>query len=221
MPESTSGAQISSQDLVKMFGSALDLLSNNKKELNQLDGHNGNHGDNMVQIFDVITSALSDKKDEPVEKSLSHAAKKVRKINSGSAQAYAGNLEEAANLVKGKKLDVTQVATLLTTLLGAGQAAKPEPEPKAADPLGALLGGLLGGGQKEASQDSAPDWGSLLLQGGMAFMQAKQSGDDTLGAGMKALLSASSLGQSEHRQESATLITEGLLSVLPELLKSK
>jgi hypothetical protein len=52
-------------------------------------------------------------------------------------------------------------------------------------------------------------------------MQAKQSGDDTLGAGMKALLSASSLGQAEHRQQSATLITEGLLSVLPELLKSK
>ncbi len=219
MPNSTSGQQIASQDLIKMFGSALELLSNNKKDLNKLDGHNGNHGDNMVQIFDVITSALSDKKDEPVERSLSHAAKQVRKINSGSAQAYAGNLEEAANQVKGNKLDVTQVATLLTTLLGAGQAAKPEPEPKA-DPLGALLGGLLGGGEKETSQE-APDWGSLLLQGGMAFMQAKQSGDDTVGAGMKALLSASSLGQSEHRQQSATLITEGLLSVLPELLKSK
>jgi hypothetical protein len=219
MPESTSGQQIASQDLIKMFGSALELLSNNKKDLNKLDGHNGNHGDNMVQIFDVIKSALSDKKDEPVERSLSHAAKQVRKINSGSAQAYAGNLEEAANQVKGNKLDVAQVATLLTTLLGAGQAAKAEPEQKA-DPLGSLLGGLLGGGEKETSQE-APDWGSLLLQGGMAFMQAKQSGDDTVGAGMKALLSASSLGQSEHRQQSATLITEGLLSVLPELLKSK
>jgi hypothetical protein len=219
MPNSTSGQQIASQDLIKMFGSALELLSNNKKDLNKLDGHNGNHGDNMVQIFDVITNALSDKKDEPVERSLGHAAKQVRKINSGSAQAYAGNLEEAANQVKGNKLDVAQVATLLTTLLGAGQAVKAEPEPKA-DPLGALLGGLLGGGEKESSQE-APDWGSLLLQGGMAFMQAKQSGDDTVGAGMKALLSASSLGQSEHRQQSATLITEGLLSVLPELLKSK
>jgi hypothetical protein len=218
MPESTSGQQISSQDLIKMFGSALQLLSNNKQELNQLDGHNGNHGDNMVQIFDVITSALSDKKNQPVEKSLSHAAKQVRKINSGSAQVYAQNLEEAANEVKGNQLDVTQVATLLTTLLGAGQAAKAAPEPKA-DPLGSLLTGLMGGGEKE--EDASVDWGSLLLQGGMAFMQAKQTGDDTLGAGMKALLSASSLGQAEHRQQSATLITEGLLSVLPELLKSK
>jgi hypothetical protein len=221
MPKSTSGQQIASQDLIKMFGSALEMLSNNRQELNQLDGHNGNHGDNMVQIFDVITNALTDNKDQPVEKSLSRAATQVRKIQSGSAQVYAQNLEEAAEQVKGNKLDLTQVATLLTTLLGAGQAAKAAPEPKA-DPLGSLLSGLIGGGAQEQEQeDKSVDWGSLLMQGGMAFMQAKQTGDDNLGAGMKALLSASSLGQAEHRQQSATLITEGLLSVLPELLKSK
>jgi hypothetical protein len=234
-------------DLGKLFTGALQALSQNQDRLNQLDGTNGDHGDNMVQIFQVAANALSKKKNQPAEKSLAYAAQQVRQLPSGSAQVYANGFENAASTFKGKQIGPQDITTLLSALLsvspkaGVSQTApQAQADPFAsllgglmggqqaqvgnqqqADPLASLLGGLTGGQQAQEGTEQKVDIASMLLSGGLAFLQAKQSGQDSMTAGVQALLSASPLGQVEHRKESATLVTQGILSVLPQLLGAK
>jgi hypothetical protein len=45
-------------DLASLFQSVTQNLIGNKDVLNQADTYNNNHGDNMVEIFRVITQAM-------------------------------------------------------------------------------------------------------------------------------------------------------------------
>jgi len=247
MAKSKTAPLKSGLDLGKLFGGALQALSENRDQLNQMDGMNGDHGDNMVQIFQVAANALSKKKSQPAEKSLAYAAQQVRQLPSGSAQVYASGFENAASTFKGKQIGPQDVTTLLSTLLsvspqagGSQTAQQPQADPFAsllgglmggqqaqagtqpqADPFASLLGGLMGGQQAQEGTEQKADIASMLLQGGLAFLQSKQAGQDTMAAGLQALLSASPLGQVPHRKESASLVTQGILSVLPQLLGAK
>ena len=51
-------------DLASLFGVALKALKSNRQDINQLDGYNGNHGDNMVENMRIITEALQAKRSE-------------------------------------------------------------------------------------------------------------------------------------------------------------
>jgi len=46
-------------DLVQLFGAAAQALAANQSALNQADTLNGDHGDNMVQTFNLITLTMS------------------------------------------------------------------------------------------------------------------------------------------------------------------
>ncbi|MBN2554609.1 MAG: DAK2 domain-containing protein, partial [Anaerolineales bacterium] len=216
------------------------VLSSNQSKLNAMDDYNHDHGDNMVNIFNAATKALSSSSGASISKSLANAAGQVAALPSGSAKTYAQGFTRAAQEFKGKKkLDANDAISLVTALMGS---QKPEPQTAGADALGSLLGaltssqpqqssgagdalgGLLGAltgdapsGQGDDGID-AGDVAGMLLRGGMAFMQAKNTGDDPLSAGVQALLATSSVGDSSHRQESAALVTKGLLAALPALL---
>jgi hypothetical protein len=45
------------------FQTVTQSLAGKKEELNQADTYNNNHGDNMVDIFKVITQAMEQKQD--------------------------------------------------------------------------------------------------------------------------------------------------------------
>jgi len=49
-------------DLAKVFGAVAKTLGENRDSLNQADDYNHDHGDHMVQTFDVITRAMKEKK---------------------------------------------------------------------------------------------------------------------------------------------------------------
>jgi hypothetical protein len=215
-----SQAPSQSLDLANLIGSVLPALTSNQSKLNTLDGHNGNHGDNMVQIFEVASKALGAMKDKPADKAFLHAAKKVRSIPSGSAQAYAQGFDRAAETFSGRSaLNAKDGMGLLGALLGNAQGAQKSAPAPEENPLGDLLGSLLsGGGAQPGQAQSEPDLANMLLKGGLAFLQAKQEGDDTLTAGLEALLSSTAMGQSAHRKQSTSLVMEGLLSALPQLL---
>lgn len=209
-------------DLAQLFNSVAQTLSENQDRLNSMDGYNGDHGTNMFNIFQVASEALTKQQGKPPAKALSYTAKQVRKLPSGSAQVYANGFEQAATQFKGQsQLGANDVTGLLTTLLGLGGAGQaipqsPQPAPQT-NPLAALLGPLTGG----AADSSGADEDTLienLLQGGLAFLQAKQQGEDSVAAGLQALIAASPLGEVQHRQESASLVVTGLLNALPGLL---
>jgi hypothetical protein len=121
---------------------------------------------------------------------------------------------------------------LLGALLGGlAGGEQPQPQQQAAQPaggdlLGSLLGGLTGAGNAQAntgsggSSNSGLDMGDLL-NAGMAFMQAKQSGGSTAAALLQAILAGSGMGNANHRQQSTQLVAGSFLQALGALTGSR
>lgn len=94
----------SSIDLLKLFQTAGKTVGSNRESLNQADEYNHDHGDNMVQIFNVITEAVKAKKSAEPADQLAYASELLRKQSqSGSAQLYSQGLANAARGFRGNR----------------------------------------------------------------------------------------------------------------------
>ena len=198
-------------DLVKLFGTVASSLGDQREHLNQADTYNNDHGDHMVEIFEVITQAMKDKKGADPADQLAYASEILRGKKSGSAQVYAHGLAQAAQQFQGQSVTTDNAGLLLQTLLGGGQAAPAQGG--GGDLLGALLGGLTGGQPGKQGADDGIDVGDLL-NAGLAFMNAKQQGSSNLEAAVNALMSDSPLNETSHRKESGALVANTIMQVL-------
>lgn len=223
----TSKSKAGGMDLASIFNVATQALSANQGALNNADEQNHDHGDNMVQVFNMISQVMSRNKNAPPAQQLSQASQYLAQNGkSGSAQAYSQGLANAAQQFQGQSAVTPDNAMLLIQSLLGGAQPQQQQQP-GADLLGSLLGGggsaspggdllgtLLGGAQPaqggQQGQDNGLDVGDLL-NAGMAFMNAKQSGQSTLQAGLNALIAAGPLGQRPHRQQSGQLVANALL----------
>lgn len=217
-------------DLAKLFGSVAKTMVQNQSSLNKADTYNHDHGDNMVQIFEVITQAMKEKSDASPADQLAYASQILRqKSQSGSAQLYAEGLSDAAAEFTGKKSITTDTAmTLVKTLLGAQgtvAANNTQSQGGAGDLLGSLLGGLTGAQDTTAAADQSNPLSQIdigdLLNAGMAFAQTKQSGGSNLDAIMNAVVSSSKMSDSEHRSQSGTLVANTLMQVVSQMAAKK
>lgn len=226
-------ARPGAMDLSSLFNVAAQALAANQSSLNQADADNHNHGDNMVQAFNLITQALGSQQSASPSQQLTHASQYLSQhAASGSAQAYSQGLSQAAQQLQGQQTVTPENAMMLVqSLLGGGQ------QPPAAQEGGDLLGALLGGGQ--SSQGGADLLGALLgggqapqpsqgqdgldlgdvLNAGMAFMNARQQGQNNLQAGLAALMAAGPLGQKPHRQQSGQVVANALLQAISGMNK--
>lgn len=194
----------STTDLGNLFGAALQALSDNRQQLNTMDGHNGNHGDNMVHNLKLIADTLAADQAQPPAKALNHAAGILKQNGrGGTSQYYAQGLSEAAARFQGQSsLNQNDVMSLIQSMLGAvpahggpqaqaGQSPRIKPQelkPQAQqpdNPLGDLLGMVTGqAGPQTANQPQAADLlGSLL--GGMGGQTQQPQGpasNDLLGS---------------------------------------
>jgi hypothetical protein len=200
-------------DLASIFQTVTQSLAGKQAELNQADDYNNNHGDNMVEIFRVITQAMEEKQGAAPSDQLAYASQLLKRQESGSAQVYSQNLLQASRDFKGKDVTSDNAFGLIQALLGAGQAAQAEQPEGSGDLLGNLLGGLLGGGESDEGGLDAAD----LLSAGMTFLQSKQEGDSDIEALADAFISTSPLAQSSHRAQSGAVVANTLLSVLGSL----
>jgi hypothetical protein len=217
-------------DLGKLFGSVAKTMMQNQTTLNQADTYNHDHGDNMVQTFEVITQAMKEKKGASPADQLAYASQLLRnQSQSGSAQIYADGLSNAASQFQGqKKITPDTAMTLIQTLLGAQQSVPAESAPNlgvGGDILGSLLGGLTGAqqansGSTQGGQMPQIDIGQLL-NAGMAFAQAKQAGGSNLDAIVNAVVGSSKLGGTEHRAQSGALVASTLMQVLGQMTAKK
>ncbi len=219
-------------DLINLFGSVAKTLTQNQTALNEADTYNHDHGDNMVQIFDLITKAMQEKKSAPASDQLAHAAAVLgTQAGSGSAKLYAEGLKDAAAQFTGQKsISAENGMQLVQTLLGAANtltqgAATSGNASGGADLLGSLLGGLAGaaGGESaQAGENAAPsiDLGDIL-NAGAAFMQTKQSGGSNLDAIVNALVSGSKVGNQDYRAQSGTLVANTLMQVISQMAAAK
>jgi hypothetical protein len=223
----------STADLASSFGAALGALRDNRTQVNQLDGFNGNHGDNMVHNVGVIQKALQSNAAQPPSAALQAAAKRLQtQGRGGTSQYYARGLSQAASQLSGQSaLNNNDVMTLVQSVLGAvpaqsnGQAANAAPAQSGADSvLGALLGMAGGGGQP--GQSGAQPTNSLglddVIRAGESFVQAKQAGSDNMTAITQAAMSGL-MGSQPLQSGSPQAAAGGLLaqSVLGALLGRK
>ena len=198
-------------DLSALFNVVAQTLAENQSSLNQADTENQNHGDNMVQAFNMIAQSMSNQRGQAPSTQLRHASQYLaQNAQSGSGQVYAQGLAQAAQQFRGQKAVTPDNAMLLIqSLLGGGQQAAPQMG-------GDLLGSLLGGQQSQAAGGGLSDGIDVgdLLNAGMAFMNAKQQGQDNLQAALSALMSAGPMAQKPHRQQSGQVVANALLQAI-------
>lgn len=231
-------------DLQSLFKQVSKSVKQQQTSLNQADSYNHDHGDHMVEIFDVITQAMKAKKNAEPADQLEYAAQLLRnKTKSGSGQVYANGLEQAAKQVLGKELNINTIMSIIQALMGSAQ--KPG-QSGSQDVLGSLVGSILGGGSSSqggsTGQGGADVLGSLvgsvlggqsqggqtassngidigdLLGAGMEYMNAKQSGKSDLEAITGALVSGSTMAQEPHRAQSGEVVTSALLKALGSMM---
>ncbi len=206
-------------DLGSLFKQVSKVVQKNQTSLNEADTYNHDHGDHMVEIFDVISQAMKEKKSADPADQLEYAAQLLRKqSSSGSATQYAEGLNKAAKQITGKDLDVSTVLSMAQTILGAtgGASASSASSSSGGDMLGSLLGGLTGGSAANDSEQGL-DLGDLL-SAGMQFMSAKQSGKSNLEALTGALVSNSQFASgSSARSQSTELVASTLLNALSSM----
>jgi len=204
-------------DLASLFQKVTGTLKKNKETLNDADTQNHDHGDNMVDTFEVITQAMREKQGADPADQLAYASELLRQRKSGSAQAYAQGLSRASNEFQGQQVTPNNAMMLVQSLLGGGQAPAAE-QPQQGGGIGNMLGSLLGGGQQQAQpqQSSGIDMGDLL-QAGMSFMGTKARGGSNLEAIVNAVVSGSAMGSSSYRSQSGSLVANTILQTIAGL----
>ena len=206
-------------DLSTVFKAVTSQLSQKKDTLNEADTYNHDHGDHMVQIFDLIQGAVSKKSDEPLNAQLDYARKVFEEqAQSGSGKLYAEGLSKAAQNLSGSDLNPDALGMLVKSLLSADQPAQePEPKQQSGGLLGGLLSSLIGG-----SENSDEEQGlgiDELLRTGLSFYQSKQEGDSNMEAIMEALMAASPMGQSSSRKQSGAIVASTIMNFAEALGK--
>ena len=216
----------STLDLSKLFDVALQSMTAHRQEINDLDGYNGNHGDNMVENLRLITEALQAKSSQPPAEALQYAGQKLQSQGrGGTSQYYAKGLSQAAEQLRGhSSLGGSDVMSLVQSLLGAIPSQGHPQQVQAGGSVLEQVLGLAGGQQPQAKpQDNSLDLGDVLnalLPAGLAFLQAKQSGTDTATAAGQALIGALMGGQvnplqaNTPRTAAGGLIAQSLLQAL-------
>jgi len=213
MNKTTSRRPKNGTDLSALFNVAAQALAANQSSLNQADAQNQNHGDNMVQAFQMISQAMASQRGASPSTQLQHASEVLaQNATSGSGQVYAQGLAQAARQFQGQNAVTPDNAMLLIqSLLGGGQQSASQGD-------AGLLGSLLGG--QQGQQSNGVDLGALV-SAGMTFMSAKQQGQDNVQAALTALMSGGPLAQSQHRQQSGQLVGNAILQAIAGMAKRR
>jgi hypothetical protein len=231
-------------DLGKLFQTVTGTLVKNQVSLNEADTINHDHGDNMVNTFEVITRAMKEKKGADPADQLAYAAEILRQQKSGSAQLYAKGLSQASQEFQGQQVTSGNAMTLIQTLLGGGQAPVQQQQQQDGG-LGNMLGSLLGGSQTQQQQQQDGGLGNVLgsllgggsqqttsqqssqgidigdiLNAGMAFMNTKSKGGSNIEAIVNAVVSSSAMGGS-YRSQSGSLVANALMTAVQGMISKR
>jgi hypothetical protein len=168
-------------DLASLFDQALHAVSEQRKDINALDGYNGNHGDNMVSNMRLVANTIHANDTEAPSVALRRAGQQLAKAGQGgTSQYYSKGLLEAAEKFEGHaQLERADGVTLLETMLGAIPAQdNPEPQQPTRSVLDLVMG-LAGAQQPQVQaqpqqQQQAPLGGMLDMVMGLAGAQQPQ-----------------------------------------------
>jgi hypothetical protein len=163
-------------NLANLFQSVAGSLTAQKENLNNADTYNHDHGDNMVEVFNVISQAMQAKQNAAPADQLAYASELLRQRQSGSAQLYAQGLSQASKEFKGQQqVTPNNAINLIQALMGGGQASTAQPQ----SGIGDLLGSLLGGGTAATQQSQSGQSSTAQPQGGLGDLLGSLLGGET------------------------------------------
>jgi hypothetical protein len=212
-------------DLADLFAAAQRTIAAHQQEINDLDGYNGNHGDNMGQNMQLIVEALQQRRDQPPAAALEYAGQQLQSQGrGGTSQYYARGLTQAAAQFQGRSsLSQGDALSLVQSLLGAIPSQGHPQQPQAG---GSVLDQVLGMSQPQPApqEQQGGALGGLLrslVPVALAFFQAQQSGTDATPSAGQALMGALTGSQQVNPLQSGTpraaaggLIAQSLLKAL-------
>jgi hypothetical protein len=206
------------RDLSSIFHAVGEVLRQNRDALNQADPLNGNHGDHMVQVFELAARAADEKREAGVAVAMEYGASLLAaQADNGSAQMYAHGLGQLARQLRRYNVSLDDLLLYVQGALSKDkETGSPEQGASSGDVLKALMNGLAGWGQIESGQvptDSPLDMGALF-EFGMAYMQAKQRGGSRVEILADAAASVSPLSKTPHRYLSGKLAIQALLTAM-------
>jgi hypothetical protein len=210
------------RDLASVFQAAEDALSRQRLALNQADPGNANHGDHMLEIFQVATQAARSLPLASLPDMLEQASRLLAQLNdNASAQVYARGLEQFGQAFRDHQVEFDELAGYVQHIVrespdesNAGrQTSTPSMGDRGAEVLKALVSGLAAWSQVENGKNPSEkgiDVG-YLFELGMIYMQAKSHGGSRLDVLSEAAVNASPLSRVPHRLQSGKLAFHALL----------
>jgi hypothetical protein len=208
--------------LAGVFQAAEEALSRQREALNQADPSNANHGDHMLEIFQVATRAAQSLPLASLPEALEQASRLLAQLgDNASAQVYARGLEQFGRAFRDHQVEIDDLAGYVQNIVQAppvgdntgGQMAVPVKGDRGAEVLKALVSGLAAWDQVENGKipsEKGVDV-SYLFELGMIYMQAKSQGGSRLDVLTEAAVNASPLSRVPHRLQSGRLAFHALL----------
>jgi len=213
-------AESSLSSLAPLFQAVGEALSQSQSALNQADPLNGNHGDHMVEIFQIATQAAQEKQTASPAEAMAYAADLLEALTgNGSAMVYAHGLREVAEQLRRYDISLDELVGYVQKALGEEKTSAQTAVPglaRSGDILKALLAGLASWGQVEEGRTPS---GNLLDMGtlfefGMAYWQARQRGGERAAVLADAAASVSPLSKVPHRYQSGKMAIQALLQAM-------
>jgi hypothetical protein len=210
----------STYSLAPLFQAVGQALRQNQPALNQADPLNGNHGDHMVEIFEIAARAAQEIQDGSLAEAMAHAASLLEaQSGNGSASMYAHGLRQMAVQMRRSNISLDELVAYVQRVLREEKASEPATDPglaRSGEILKALVAGLANWGQIEEGQTAS---GSPLNMGslfefGMAYWQAKQRGGGRAAVLADVAASVSPLSKVPHRYKSGKLAIQALLEAM-------
>lgn len=205
--------------LAPLFEAVGEALRLSQPALNQADSLNGNHGDHMVEIFQIAAQAAQEKQSASLAEAMDYAASLLeQKTENGSARMYTHGLRQMAEQLRRYDVSLDDLVAYIQKVLRegkeSGQAADLS-QARSGDILKALLAGLASWGQVEEGKtpSGALDMGALF-EFGMAYWEARQRGGERAAVLADAAASVSPLSRVPHRYQSGKLAIQALLQAM-------
>jgi len=208
-------------EVSSLFQAVLDELTHKQSELNRADPYNQDHGDHMVEIFQIAVRAAQEKQSGSLAEAMEYASQLLQGCeHNGSAQVYARGLTCLAAQFSQRQIDLDDLAPYAQVAIsGKKQDNGNSNGGRSGDILKALLSALAEWEHLE-TENPGPSPGmdlGYLFGVGMAYLQAKQQGGDRLRVLAETVVSSSPLGRVPHRHQSGLLVVQQILQSLGDL----
>lgn len=210
-----------SVELETVFRNVGEALEVRRDELNRLDEFNGDHGDHMLEIFQLAAQAVGEEEGVSLADAMQRAGALLSaRVGNGSAQVYARGLSLLAEQFRQRQIELEDLVVLVQQHLTVDKADEQGESYRSGELTKALLNALAEWERVEdrLTEGAAGISGGLdmgyLFGVGMAYLQAKQKGGNRLDVITETVVSASPLGRVTYRHASGLIAVRALLEAL-------